>query len=155
MSSRYGLQIRSATVSDATGLAELMGSAGFSVTEAVLAERLAAIRKGAGTTLLAFEWGPPSGVIGVTWFPTLDADQATARITMLLVNPSDRRRGIGRLLLKAAAQAARSAGCGSLDLHAGAGDEVTLRAFGRASGFEDAGPCLVRALRKRAPGRDP
>lgn len=153
MASRYGLQIRTATVADAAGLSELFASIGRTIGEAALAERLAAVRRGSGTTLLALEWGPPGGVIGLTWFPTLDSDQPTAHITALLVNPSDRRRGIGRLLLKAAAQAARSAGCGSLALQPPA-DDVTLRAFGRASGFEEAGTGLVRALRKRAPGAE-
>jgi GNAT superfamily N-acetyltransferase len=117
------------------------------VGAAALAARLDALRDQHGTVLLAYEWGPPSGLIAVNWFGTLDADQRTARVSTLLVSPDERRRGIARLLLKAATQAARSAGCGTLHLLASA-DEPTLRAFSEASGFDTLGMTFVRPLRK-------
>jgi aminoglycoside 6'-N-acetyltransferase I len=148
MASRYGLQIRAATGADAAGLATLLESAGQILSAATLAPRLEAVQAGSGTVLLALEWGPPSGAIALSWFRTLDADLATAEITLLLVGPDERRRGIGRLLLKAAAQAARTAGCGSLRL-SGAADPST-EAFCAANGFESTGPGFARNLRKRA-----
>jgi aminoglycoside 6'-N-acetyltransferase I len=151
LASRYGLQIRAATPADAEGVAVLMASAGHPVSAAVLAERLEAIRRSAGTALLALEWGPPSGVIVLNWFDTLGADGRVAQITALLVGPEERRRGIARLLLKAGAQAARSAGCGTLHLLV-SGGEPGLAEFGRASGFDPAGTVLARPLRK-GPGR--
>lgn len=149
MASRYGLQIRAATGADAPGLAALLESAGHPIALAALSARLEACHTGSGTVLLALEWGPPSGVIALSWFRTLESDFAVAQITTLLVGPDERRRGIGRLLLKAAAQAARVAGCGTLTIAAGADDAAT-QAFCAATGFEPSGPAFTRNLRKRS-----
>ena len=147
MASRYGLQIRTATPADAPGLAELMASAGCSLSASLWAERLEALRHDGGTILLALEWGPPSGVIVLNWFRTLHADHPVAQISTLLVGPGERRRGIARLLLKAGAQAARLAGCGSLHLLTSA-DDVALAAFAGASGFTPGATSWSRPLRK-------
>lgn len=148
MTSRHGLEIRAATPIDAPGLAALLAAAGQAIEAPALAERLAAMREGAGAVLIAAQWGPPSGVVALHWYATLEDARPTAQITTLLVDHEDRRRGIGRLLLKAAAQAARVAGCGTLELLA-ASEEPSLRAFCRATGFDEAGTRLVRSLRKR------
>jgi GNAT superfamily N-acetyltransferase len=145
---RYGLEIRSATAADALGLSELLGMAGLAASPRTVAERLEAIRQQPGAALIAAEWGPPAGIIALHWFWSLEAGPPTAQITMLLVAPDERRRGIGRLLVKAAAQAARVAGCGALELLAAA-DHLELLAFCTASGFTAAGRRLVRPLRKQ------
>jgi aminoglycoside 6'-N-acetyltransferase I len=145
---RRGLEIRAASSTDAPGLSELLSAAGHSISPRALADRLDAMRQDPGTALLAAEWGPPSGFVLLHWYRPLDADQPTAQITTLVVGPDDRRRGIGRLLVKAAAQAARVAGCGALELLAAA-DEQTLREFCRATGFIEAGTHFVRPLRKK------
>jgi aminoglycoside 6'-N-acetyltransferase I len=148
LKSRYGLEIRTAGSADAQGLCDLLQMAGPVISPRVMAERLEAIRQEAGGALIAAEWGPPSGLVVVHWYRTLDADQATAQITTLFVAPDDRRRGIGRLLLKAAAQSARVAGCGTLELVASA-DESELHAFCRATGFAETGMRFLRPLRKK------
>lgn len=148
MKTRRGLEIRAATSADAPGLCELLSAAGQEISPRALAERLDPIRHETGTALIAAEWGPPSGLVVLHWYRTLDADQPTAQITTLLVSPGERRRGIGRLLVKAAAQAARVAGCGALELLA-APAEQSLHEFCRATGFTEAGPCFVRPLRKK------
>jgi GNAT superfamily N-acetyltransferase len=149
LTSRHGLEIRAANGGDAPGLALLLAEAGLGIAPRPLAARLEMLRQGAGTALLALEWGPPSGVVALHWYPTLLDDRPTAQITLLLVGAESRRRGIGRLLIKAAAQAARTAGCGALEL-AVASAEPSLAAFCRATGFLDAGPCFTRSLRKQA-----
>ena len=88
-------------------------------------------------------------MVALHYHPTLEADRRSARITTLFVSADDRRRGIGRLLLKAAAQAARSAGCDDLRLDAPA-DREDLKAFCLSTGFLEAGASLVRPLRKKA-----
>lgn len=149
MASRYGLEIRAATPADAVGLSELLRTAGHAVRPEVLAERLDALRHAPGAAaLLALEWGPPSGLIVLHWYRDLDADLPVAQITTLLVGTDERRRGIGRLLLKSASQAARSAGCGTLQLHIGP-DQPTLQAFGDSTGFVASGGVSVRPLRKK------
>ncbi len=151
MKSRYGLEMRAATGADAPGLAELYRNAGVPIAQHLLAERLEALRQEAGTVLVALEWGPPSGLVALHWYLTLDAPHPVAQVTMLLVDPQARRRGIGRLLVKAASQAARVAGCDTLELlvPAGCGD---LDGFCRATGFAEAGSRFQRPLRKAAAG---
>ena len=113
-----------------------------------MAERLEAVRRGLGTALLAMEWGPPSGLVALHWHATLTARLPVAQISLLLVDAGARHRGIGRLLVKAASQAARVAGCGTLELMAPDG-QADLHAFCRATGFTATGPCFVRPLRKK------
>jgi predicted N-acetyltransferase YhbS len=149
LASRYGLQIRTATPADAPGIAELMASSGHIVSTTALTDRLDALRQERGTALIALEWGPPSGLIVLSWFRILEADHAVAQITTLLVGPEHRRRGIGRMLLKAGAQAARSAGCDELFLFAPA-NQLGLPEFSLANGFDEAGNRFTRPLRKRA-----
>ena len=126
----------------------MLAQAGHAIPARRLADRLDAIRQQSGTALIAVEWGPPSGLIITHWYPTLHSDHPVAQITTLLVSPDSRRRGVGRLLLKAAAQAARSAGCDALEFLAD-GSESGLTEFCGASGFIDAGHRFVRALRKQ------
>ena len=85
----------------------------------------------------------------VNWARTLNEDLPAAQIILLLVAPDERRRGVGRLLLKAASQAARVAGCGSLYLTASASSDASLQAFCDATGFEVHGAIYARALRKK------
>ena len=148
VSSRYGLSIRTAGIGDVDGLAELLGTAGIDVAKDRLASRLGAIQDQSGALFIAEEWGPPSGLIVVHWHAVLTADLKVAWISTLLVDPARRRNGVARLLLKAASQAARSAGCGELLLNS-AVQSGDLRAFGLATGFVEAGEVLTRPLRKR------
>jgi aminoglycoside 6'-N-acetyltransferase I len=149
LASRYGLQIRAASGADAPGISELMDAAGHPVDVATIGTRLDAFRHEAGVVLLALEWGPPSGLIVLNWYRTLNADFAVAQISTLLVGADDRRRGIGRMLLKAGAQAARSAGCGTLYVSDIAGDP-SLAAFCIATGFSESGTFFERPLRKKS-----
>lgn len=146
MGQRHGLEIRTVAGSDAPGVAELLAASGCPV--AVSADRLDALRHRSGTAFLALEWGPPSGIVVLNWYPALLDAAPVAQITTLLVATDDRRRGIGRLLLKSAAQAARMAGCDSLHLRAPANGEA-LAAFCGATGFVPGAGSFVRPLRKR------
>ena len=143
--SRYGLEIRAAAPADAAGVAEFLAANGLVIPAEAIAARLAAIRTGPGTALLAQDWGPPCGLVVLDWHPVLTADRPQARLSFLLVGLTDRRRGIGRLLVKAAAQAARAARCASLDILAD-GAQPDLAAFLASSGFEPAGVAYRRGL---------
>jgi aminoglycoside 6'-N-acetyltransferase I len=148
VTSRYGLEIRAATSADTPGLVTLLAGIGRTADAAQLTERLAALRQASGTALLAVQWGPPSGLLVMHWYQTLEAARPVAQINTLLVGADDRRQGIGRLLIKAAAQAARMAGCGELEMVT-ASDAKSLQDFCRATGFAEAGPRFVRSLRKQ------
>lgn len=133
---------------DAPGLVTLLSTAGHVIDAPSLAELLGALRQESSTALVAVQWGPPGGLVVMHWYPTLHAPRPTAQITTLLVNAGERRQGIGRLLLKAAAQAARAAGCGDLEILIPP-DASSLDAFCRATGFAEAGQSFVRSLRKQ------
>lgn len=148
MTSRYGLEIRAAMATDAPGLATLLASAGHVADARVLTELIVGLRQASSTALVAVQWGPPSGLVVMHWYPTLYALRPTAQITTLLINADERRQGIGRILVKAAAQAARVAGCGDLELMVPP-DASSLDAFCRATGFAEAGQRFVRSLRKQ------
>lgn len=79
----------------------------------------------------------------------LTRSSPVARVSDLLVDPDARRRGVGRALLKAASQAARTAGCDLLLLDVPAVGE-SLQAFALANGFEADGARLIRPLRKKS-----
>lgn len=147
MGRRYGLEIRAAAGVDAPGLAVLLAEAGLAIPVDALAERVDAMRAGAGLALVAEEWGPPSGLVILHWYRTLSEARPIAQITTLLVGAAQRRRGVGRLLLKTAAQAARMAECDTLQIVAPPG-LADLDAFCRATGFIPGGPGFVRPLRK-------
>ena len=148
MSSRHGLSIRAANSGDLDGLAELLKAAGETIPRDRLASRLNALQDQPGALLIADEWGPPSGLIAVHWHSVLTADLKVGWISALLVDPERRRNGVARLLLKAASQAARSAGCGELVLHAPI-EPADLRGFCLATGFVETGKAFTRPLRKR------
>jgi aminoglycoside 6'-N-acetyltransferase I len=64
------------------------------------------------------------------------------------VTREQRRRGIGRLLVKTASQAARVAGCGLLEW-VGGEDGAELPSFMLATGFTQSGDRFLRPLRKK------
>ncbi|KQT50630.1 GCN5 family acetyltransferase [Methylobacterium sp. Leaf456] len=148
MGRRYGLEIRGAASADAPGLAEMLAASGWPVSASDLAGRLDGLRHGTGTALLALEWGPPSGIVVLHWYPGLLDAAPVAQITTLLVAPDDRRRGIGRQLLKSASQAARMAGCDSLQTLVPS-EAPELAVFCRAAGFVEGPGGFVRPLRKK------
>lgn len=149
MTLRHSLELRAATAADAPGLSVLLAEAGLNIEARVLADRLTALRQASATALIATQWGPPRGLVVMHWYPTLEAAGPVAQLTLLLVGQEDRRRGIGRLLIKGAAQAARIAGCDRLEI-ATTPDAPSLEAFCRATGFAEAGERFVRSLRKQS-----
>jgi aminoglycoside 6'-N-acetyltransferase I len=151
LGNRYGLEIRAAAGPDAAGLAALLGEAGVAVGASELAARIEALQRHGGTALVAVEWGPPSGLVALAPVVTLGAARAFGLITTLLVAGESRRRGIGRVLLKAAGRAARQAGCDRLLLSVEP-DQADLRAFCAAAGFTEEGRMQARSLLKRGSG---
>jgi aminoglycoside 6'-N-acetyltransferase I len=149
VTSRYALEIRAATPIEAPGLATLLAEAGHVAEPAAIAERLASLPQSSGAALVALQWGPPSGLVILHWYRTILAPRPVAQITTLLVAAEDRRKGIGRMLIKAAAQTARTAGCGDMEMLV-VTDAESLHAFCRATGFEPEGTRFTRPLRKRS-----
>lgn len=147
MASRFGLEIRAAEARDIADLPPLLSPDLGAAAARQLAARLDRMRSDDGVVKVAAEWGPPSGLIALNWAWTLGADLRVAHVTTFVVAPEARRRGIARLLLKAASQAARTAQCGELTIVAptGAG---SLRDFCLATGFVEGADVFPRSLRK-------
>lgn len=141
------MEVRAATAADAAEITRLLGT-----VEPGLADRLAALRGRAdAAVLVATGWNALSGVAVVQWHTSLHQARPVAQLAALVVDPGDRRRGIGRMLLKAVSQAARAGGCDALDLVA---DADAAQAFGAATGFTAGPPVMRRGLRRRGPSPD-
>ena len=142
--------MRSAQAADAAELARLLTAAGASASPREMVDRMEAMRAHAASAcLVAAGYEGLSGVVAVEWAPTLLHSRPVARITLLLVDIGERRRGIGRLLLKSASQAARVAGCDALEWST-RDREAEADAFRLASGFLPQGSSFARSLRRRA-----
>ena len=148
MTARSGFEVRAATQADASALATLLATAGPAVDVRELANRLVALQHSGGTVLVALRWGPLSGLVVLHRCQTLQEARPTALISTLLVRVEDRRRGLGRLLIKAAAQVARSSGCGQLEILISQ-EAASLQDFCRTTGFAEVGQRFVRSLRKQ------
>jgi GNAT superfamily N-acetyltransferase len=150
-----GVEVRGAVPADAADIARLLGQLGYEVPAQQAAERLSVVlRDSQGTLLVAADYGPVIGVIALHWAPMLQEARAVARITTLVVDEAERGRGIGRLLLKAGAQAARQAGCDLLELTSGLQREEA-HAFYRAQGFVSTSLRFLRNLRRNRPTGTP
>ena len=98
--------------------------------------------------LVATGCAPAIGVVALHWSRGLAGDAGLARIDVLVVNEEDRKRGIGRALLKSASQLARMAGCDVLEVAAGrCGSDGA--GFLEATGFAGCGRLACRPLRRR------
>jgi aminoglycoside 6'-N-acetyltransferase I len=146
---RFGVEVRRAAAADAPEIARLLAEAGAALSAADAADRLEAMRLHADCAVLVTAgYAGLNGLVAVHWAPVLQSPRPVARLTALVVDADERRHGIGRLLLKAASQAARSGGCDTLEVAADDG-QSDLAAFCRAAGFVEEGQTFARSLRKR------
>ncbi len=146
---RYGVAVRAAQTGDAAELTRLLAQANAGPDASMVAARLEALRQHQhGAVLVATGYGGLSGLVAITWAPSLRHDRPAAQMLALLVDADERRAGIGRMLVKAASQAARSAGCEVLEASIGDRNEASI-GFCQAAGFVAAGAWLTRPLRRR------
>lgn len=149
---RYGLEIRTALPADSGDMAGLLRQLGHGASPREVAERLDALAKDTnGTVLVAVGFAPVIGLVAVQWYGTLQDPRRVAHITALVVDEAERGHGIGRSLVKSAAQAARVAGCDRLEI-AAPPDNMAAQEFYHSIGFSTSGAGFTRSLRKRPPG---
>ncbi|MCQ4160548.1 GNAT family N-acetyltransferase [Roseomonas sp. GC11] len=150
---RYGVELRGPLPADAADVAALLAQLGAPSSPPQAGARLEALaRDPACGVLVATGWnGRVIGLVALHRTPSLLAERPEARITALVVDEAERGAGIGRLLVKAASQWARAAGCDRLELALPSGSTVAS-CFCAALGFTGNGESVSRPLRKRAAG---
>lgn len=138
------LVIRVAKPSDAAALASLLRQlSGIALDEGAVARNLKAL-SGARAGMLVADLGDLIGCCGWAVLPTLQHG-AVGRLTVLLVDETHRRRGIGTALLDAASTALRKAGCTRIE----AMSDIAIRNahnFFRTLQFEQTSYRFVRQI---------
>ncbi len=141
------LVIRPAEAGDADAIAPLLGELGYPSRAAEARHRLRRLLDdGDAGVLVAESGGHAIGVAAYDLVWTLHRSAPQCRITTVVIDSRQRRRGVGKALIDAIESLARERGCFRL--------EVTTRpsrsdaiAFYVSLGFEDRPHRLAKALR--------
>ncbi len=129
-------------------MAALLGSLGYPATEEEArghVERFAADSGSRLQVAVAPDTGEPVGLVATHLVPRLNREMWICRVTELVVDPGQRRSGVGRALLGAAEEEARSRGASLLDLTSGDWRREAHDFYPRA-GFERVGVGYLRRL---------
>jgi len=145
--------VRPAGPQDAPGVAALLielGYPGDSVEQ--VRERLARWARAENAAVLVAEYQARlAGVVAVTAIPYFEHEGSWGRIVALVVAEGNRGRGIGRLLVDSAEQAALELGCVTMELTS-ARRRPEAHAFYRALGYQDWCPLSARYVKDLVPG---
>jgi GNAT superfamily N-acetyltransferase len=112
--------IRRARSADAPAVAELMAALGYPSPVMSVERRIADCVASRDTAVFVAESG--DWIVGVLSFhciPLFHADGSLGRITSLVVAPDHRQRGVGRLLVAAAEDFARTHACARIEVTSG------------------------------------
>lgn len=111
------IEIRAGTIGDTPAMQQLLAQLGYSMTVGDLLARLEQLlAAGPNPVLVAVDGTAVIGLLALHWASMLQHPAPIARITTLVVRDDMRGRGVGRLLIEAAAELAKGAGCGVLKL---------------------------------------
>jgi GNAT superfamily N-acetyltransferase len=145
--------IRPARPQDAPGVAALLielGYPGDSVEQ--VRERLARWGRAENATVLVAEYQARlAGAVAVTAIPYFEHEGSWGRIVALVVAEGNRGRGIGRLLVESAEQAALGLGCITMELTS-ARRRPEAHAFYRSVGYQDWCAHSARYVKDLVPG---
>ncbi len=117
MSRPEPVTVRPALPEDADSLAGLFGRLGYATTGPVVAAQFALYRPGASFHALAAEHRPAGGAPRLVGAATVSIQQRlyaarpVAQLTALVTDAEARQLGVGRALVRAAAELARNARC--------------------------------------------
>lgn len=106
------LTVRAAEPRDAEAIAALLAQLGYPVDSAAVAPRLERLGIVGDTVAVAELDGTVVGLAHLQVSPALEHDRPAAKVGALVVDDSSRRRGVGRALVAALEEEARSRGCG-------------------------------------------
>lgn len=110
------IEIRAAIEGDADQLSVLLEELGFPATKADIAGRLLDLKLRGEVILVCTDGAKLIGFICTHVTPVLHRPLPVGRITSLIVKQSERRRGMGRLLVDSAERYLRQAGCGLIEV---------------------------------------
>lgn len=138
---------RRAAESDAAAIAALLGQLGYPTSADEVPARLVAMDPSTNAVFLTTNSGDlPVGLVAVHCMSALHAREPVAMIMALVVAPEGRGRGIGRELVRAAEEWARSRGCERL-MVTSAEHRSDAHAFYPACGMPQTGRRFAKRLR--------
>jgi GNAT superfamily N-acetyltransferase len=109
------IAVRDAIIEDATVIATLLGELGYPSQPEGVRARLARLLAREGSRVFVAERGATVlGVLGLDRMPVLTSLSDIAMIIALVVTETERRSGVGRLLIARAEDEARGWGCGRI-----------------------------------------
>jgi GNAT superfamily N-acetyltransferase len=129
--------VRDAAPRDAGDLAGLLDGLGYPAEPEAVRERLDAV-SGDSRVRVAVDDGRLFGVVASHHMSALEQERPVCLVTVLVVAPGARRRGVGGLLMDAVEESAREAGCRRVVVGT-AHHRASAHAFYRGRGFEDSG----------------
>lgn len=140
-----GPLIRAAEPRDAEAVARLLEELGYPVDAGTMQARLERLAIVGDRVLVAEVDDEVVGVAHLQVTPTIEHDRPAAKIGALVVERSNRRRGVGRALVDAAEAEARARNCGVLFLTT-ADRRDDAHAFYESVGLEQTGRRYSRTL---------
>lgn len=131
------MKIRTASVQDAKGLAQVVGEFGYPATPEKMKKRLEKINSNSAyLTLLAERDGMIIGMLGMHVEYSFVTDDNIGRILAMVVHANDRNQGIGRKLLEEAESWALEKEVSTIVLNSGNREERrAAHAFYERSGY--------------------
>lgn len=145
------VRLREVTGQDAGRLAVLLGHLGYPTDEPTVRERLAYWGGDPASVLIgADDDGVLIGVAALQVMPMLEVTGRMGRLLALVVDEARRGRGVGRLLVAAAEERARVAGCVKMEITSNR-HRVRTHAFYQDLGYEDRCAVSARFLKALGP----
>jgi GNAT superfamily N-acetyltransferase len=130
------IKVRAAVPEDGAAISALLGQLGYPVSTRQVAERMRALNAGASDPVFVAEADDKiAGLLALHLCGMPQYAEPVMRITVLVVEQSVRRRGIGKSLMERAEQIAIAAGCGLIELTS-ANDRSEAHAFYRSLAYE-------------------
>jgi GNAT superfamily N-acetyltransferase len=137
--------IRDARPEDAAAIAELLGQLGYPTDGGAVGGRLERLRIVGDRVIVAVAEGAVVGLAHLQVSPAIEYERPAAKLAALIVDESQRGRGVGRALVEAMENEARSRGCELLYLTTSEKRD-DAHAFYERIGLERTGRRYSRAL---------
>jgi GNAT superfamily N-acetyltransferase len=106
-----GLTVRDAVTADSEAIADLLGQLGYPAQPATIETRLERLSIVGDRVVVADLDGRAVGLAHLQVAPAIELDRPAAKIGALVVDEAHRGRGIGRALVEAMQDEARTRGC--------------------------------------------